>query len=197
MKIFSGKIGTDATVYNSTRGASERLGALHITQGKQLDKVPEAHAGDIVACVKLKETQTGDTLCDKNFPIVYDPVEYPEAAIAFAIEPKSRQDEEKISVALHKILEEDPALHFSRDAQTKEFLLSGSGQLHVETVVEKLKKRYGVEVTLHPPKVPYKETITARAEVQGRHKKQTGGRRQSCDCKVVFEPLPRGSGFIF
>ena len=166
-------------------------------RARQLDKVTEAHAGDIIACVKLKETQTGDTLCDKQAQIVYDPVEYPEAAIAFAIEPKSRQDEEKISVALHKILEEDPALHFSRDAQTKEFLLSGSGQLHVETVVEKLKKRYGVEVTLHPPKVPYKETITQRAEVQGRHKKQTGGRGQFGDCKCVFEPLPRGGGFVF
>ena len=161
MKVISGKLQNDATVLNSSRGSMERLGMLHSIQGKQLDKVPEAHAGDIVACVKLKETQTGDTLCDKQAPIVYDPVVYPEAAIAFAIEPKSRQDEEKISVALHKILEEDPALHFTRDAQTKEFLLSGSGQLHVETVVEKLKKRYGVEVTLHPPKVPYKETITA------------------------------------
>ncbi len=197
MKVISGKVVTDATVFNATRSTNERLGALHSIQGKQLDKVPEAHAGDIIACVKLKETQTGDTLCDKSAPIVYDPVEYPEAAIAFAIEPKSRQDEEKISVALHKILEEDQALHFSRDAQTKEFLLSGSGQLHVETVVEKLKKRYGVEVTLHPPKVPYKETITLRAEVQGRHKKQTGGRGQFGDCKCVFEPLPRGEGFIF
>ncbi|HUS10526.1 MAG TPA: elongation factor G [Pyrinomonadaceae bacterium] len=197
MKVISGKLQNDATVLNSSRGAMERLGMLHSIQGKQLDKVPEAHAGDIVACVKLKETQTGDTLCDKQSPIVYEPVVYPEAAIAFAIEPKSRQDEEKISVALHKILEEDPALHFTRDAQTKEFLLSGSGQLHVETVVEKLKKRYSVEVTLHPPKVPYKETITARAEVQGRHKKQTGGRGQFGDCKVVFEPLPRGGGFVF
>jgi elongation factor G len=197
MKVISGKVGTDATVYNSSRSASERLGALHSIQGKQLDKVPEANAGDIIACVKLKETQTGDTLCDKAHIVIYDPVQYPEAAIAFAIEPKSRQDEEKISVAIHKILEEDPALHFTRDAQTKEFLLSGSGQLHVETIVDKLKKRYGVEVMLHPPKVPYKETITARAEVQGRHKKQTGGRGQFGDCKVIFEPLPRGSGFVF
>jgi elongation factor G len=197
MKVISGKLQTDANVLNSSRGTMERLGMLHSIQGKQLDKVPEAHAGDIIACVKLKETQTGDTLCDKQAPIVYDPVVYPEAAIAFAIEPKSRQDEEKISVALHKILEEDPAIHFTRDAQTKEFLLSGSGQLHVETVVEKLKKRYGVEVTLHPPKVPYKETITKRAEVQGRHKKQTGGRGQFGDCKVIIEPLPRGGGFVF
>jgi elongation factor G len=197
MKVISGKIATDATVYNSSRSTAERLGALHSIQGKQLDKLPEANAGDIIACVKLKETQTGDTLCDKAHVVIYDPVEYPEAAIAFAIEPKSRQDEEKISVAIHKILEEDPALHFTRDAQTKEFLLSGSGQLHVETVVEKLRKRYTVEVTLHPPKVPYKETITARAEVQGRHKKQTGGRGQFGDCKVIFEPMPRGGGFVF
>ncbi|HET6647524.1 MAG TPA: elongation factor G [Pyrinomonadaceae bacterium] len=197
IKVISGKLHTDATALNSSRGSMERLGALHVVQGKQLDKVSDAHAGDIIALVKLKETQSGDTLCDKQAPIVYPPVEYPEAAIAFAIEPKSRQDEEKISVALHKILEEDQALHFSRDSQTKEFLLSGSGQLHVETVVEKLKKRYSVEVTLHPPKVPYKETITQRAEVQGRHKKQTGGRGQFGDCKVVFEPLPRGGGFVF
>ncbi|HEV7857939.1 MAG TPA: elongation factor G [Pyrinomonadaceae bacterium] len=197
MKIISGHVQTDANVFNSTRGAQERLGALHVMQGKQIDKIPEAHAGDIIACVKLKETQTGDTLSDKNAPIVYDGVQYPEAAIAFAIEPKSRQDEEKISVALHKILEEDPALHFERDAQTKEFILSGSGQLHVETVIDKLRKRYGVEVALHPPKVPYKETITQRAEVQGRHKKQTGGRGQFGDCKVIFEPLPPGSGFVF
>src|SRR6266853_323640 len=197
MKIFSGKVGTDATVYNSTRGASERLGALHTTHGKQLDKVSEVNAGDIIACVKLKETQTGDTLCDKAKAIIYDPVEYPEAAIAFAIEPKSRQDEEKISVAIHKILEEDPALTFTRDSQTKEFLLAGSGQVHVETIVEKLKKRYNVEVMLHPPKVPYKETITQRAEVQGRHKKQTGGRGQFGDCKCIFEPMPRGGGFVY
>jgi elongation factor G len=197
MKVVSGHIKHDATVQNTTRGTSERLGALHSMQGKQLDKVEEAGAGDIVACVKLRETQTGDTLADRAAPIVYDALQYPEAAIAFAIEPKSRQDEEKISVALHKILEEDPSLHFTRDAQTKEFILSGSGQLHVETVVQKLKDRYHVEVALHPPKVPYKETITARAEVQGRHKKQTGGRGQFGDCKVVFEPLERGAGFEF
>ena len=197
MKVISGRVRADATVQNTTRGAAERLGALHSMQGKQLDKVDEASAGDIIAVVKLKETQTGDTLADKAAPVVYDPIEYPEAAISFAIEPKSRQDEEKISAALHKILEEDPSLHFSRDAQTKEFILSGSGQLHIETVVEKLRNRYHVEVALHPPKVPYKETITARAEVQGRHKKQTGGRGQFGDCKVVFEPLPRGEGFRF
>jgi elongation factor G len=195
MKVISGKVATDATVYNSTRETQERLGALHVIAGKTLDKVNEASTGDIIAVVKLKDTQTGDTLCDKANPIVYPKVEYPEAAIAFAIEPKSRADEDKISAALHKILEEDPSLHFDRDAQTKEFILSGSGQLHIETVVKKLEQRYHVEVTLHPPKVPYKETITQQVEVQGRHKKQSGGRGQFGDCKCIFEPLERGSGF--
>jgi elongation factor G len=194
-KVISGKVSSDATVYNSTRDTSERLGALHAIQGKTLEKINQANTGDIVAVVKLKDTQTGDTLCDKAKPIMYPPVEYPEAAIAFAIEPKSRADEEKISAALHKILEEDPSLHFERDAQTKEFILSGSGQLHIETVVDKLRNRYHVEVTLHPPKVPYKETITQTVEVQGRHKKQSGGRGQFGDCKVIFEPLDRGAGF--
>jgi len=195
MKVISGKVASDATVYNSTRETMERLGPLHCISGKTLDKCDSAATGDIIACVKLKDTQTGDTLCDKAKPIVYPPVEYPEAAISFAIEPKSRADEDKISQALHRILEEDPSLHFDRDPQTKEFILSGSGQLHIETVVGKLKDRFHVEVTLHPPKVPYKETITTQAEVQGRHKKQSGGRGQFGDCKVIFEPLPRGAGF--
>jgi len=197
MKIVSGKISSDATVYNSSRDSQERLGALHVLQGKNLDKVNEAQTGDIIAVVKLKDTQTGDTLCDKAKSIVYPPVEYAEAAISFAIEPKSRADEDKISSALHKILEEDPSLHFDRDAQTKEFILSGSGQLHIETVVDKLKNRYHVEVALHPPKVPYKETITEQVEVQGRHKKQSGGRGQFGDCKCIFEPRERGEGFEF
>src|SRR5204863_8925415 len=180
---------------NTSRDTAERLGSLHVISGKTLDKVNEAATGDIIAVVKLKDTQTGDTLSDKAKPIVYPKVEYPEAAIAFAIEPKSRADEDKISAALHRILEEDPSLHFDRDPQTKEFILSGSGQLHIETVVKKLGDRYHVEVTLHPPKVPYKETITQTVEVQGRHKKQSGGRGQFGDCKVISEPLGRGAGF--
>ena len=195
LKITSGKLAPDATVYNSSRDVPERLGALHVIQGKNLEKVDAAQTGDIIAVVKLKDTQTGDTLTDRSTPIFYAPVEYPEAAISFAIEPKSRADEEKISAALHKILEEDPSLHFDRDAQTKEFILSGSGQLHIETVVDKLNRRYHVEVALHPPKVPYKETITQPVEVQGRHKKQSGGRGQFGDCKCVFEPLAHGAGF--
>ncbi len=197
MKVVSGKISNDATVYNSSQDEIERLGSLHVLQGKDLNKVDKAQTGDIIAVVKLKETQTGDTLCDKTNPIVYPDVKYREPAVAFAIEPKSRADEDKISVALHKILEEDPSLKFERDAQTSEFILSGSGQQHIEVIVGRLKSQYGVEVELHPPKVPYKETITARCEVQGRHKKQSGGRGQFGDCKVIFEPLAHGTGFQF
>ena len=197
IKVISGKVSSDATVLNPNRDTPERFGGLNVIQGKTLEKVDSAQTGDIVAVVKLKETQTGDTLCDKSSVIVYPNVKYREPAISFAIEPKSRADEEKISTALHKILEEDPSLKFDRDAQTKEFILSGSGQLHIETVVDRLKNKYGVEVALHPPKVPYKETITQQVEVQGRHKKQSGGRGQFGDCKCVFEPLERGAGFEF
>ncbi|CAN5729772.1 elongation factor G [soil metagenome] len=197
IKVISGKVSSDATVLNSNRDTAERFGGLNVIQGKSLEKVDSAQTGDIVAVVKLKETQTGDTLSDKNNIIVYPNVKYREPAISFAIEPKSRADEEKISTALHKILEEDPSLKFDRDAQTKEFILSGSGQLHIETIVDRLKNKYGVEVALHPPKVPYKETITQQVEVQGRHKKQSGGRGQFGDCKCIFEPLERGAGFEF
>ncbi|NNF00839.1 MAG: elongation factor G, partial [Pyrinomonadaceae bacterium] len=197
MKVVSGTIKSDATVYNSSRDENERLGALHVLQGKDLEKVDTAQTGDIIAVVKLKETQTGDTLCDKSSVIVFPEVKYRVPAVAFAIEPHSRSDEDKISGALHKILEEDPSLKFERDAQTSEFILSGAGQQHIEAVVHKLKERYDVNVDLHPPKVPYKETITAKVEVQGRHKKQSGGRGQFGDCKVIFEPLAHDAGFEF
>lgn len=196
MKIHAGTLRPDSNVFNSTKAITERIGPVHVVNGKELIKVEEAHAGDIVAVTKLKDTRTGDTLCDKAAPISYRPVVFPEPAIAFAIEPKSRQDEEKVSAAIQRMLDEDLALRFTRDQQTGEFLLAGSGQLHVEIVVAKLKKR-GVEVALHPPKVAYRETITKRVEAPGRHKKQTGGRGQFGDCKCVFEPQPRGAGFQF
>ncbi len=196
-KIYSGNVKSDATVYNVTKNTQERLGPLHVLQGKNLEKVSDAHAGDIIAVTKLKETTTGDTFADKAHPIVYEPVQFPTPAIAFAIEPKSRNDEDKLSQAIHKMLEEDLALRFDRDPQTKEFLLSGSGQTHIEVAVTKLKKRYGVEVELHPPKVAYLETFKGRIEVVGRHKKQTGGRGQFGEATCVFEGLPRGGGFEF
>jgi elongation factor G len=196
-KIYSGHVKSDATVFNVTKNTQERLGPLHVLQGKSLEKVAEAHAGDIVAVTKLKETTTGDTFAEKGAPVAYDAVHFPTPAIAFAIEPKSRNDEDKLSQAIHKMLEEDLALRFDRDPQTKEFLLSGSGQTHIEVAVNKLKKRYGVEVELHPPKVAYLETFRGRAEVVGRHKKQTGGRGQFAEATCVFEANPRGGGFEF
>ncbi|MGH9760596.1 MAG: EF-Tu/IF-2/RF-3 family GTPase, partial [Blastocatellia bacterium] len=196
-KVCSGVFKSDATVFNVTKNAQERLGPLHVIQGKNLEKIAEAHAGDIVAVTKLRETTTGDTFCDKAFPIAYDAVKFPTAAIAFAIEPKSRNDEDKLSQAIHKMLEEDLALHFDRDPQTKEFLLAGSGQTHIEVAVNRLKKRYGVEVDLHPPKVAYLETFRGRAEIVGRHKKQTGGRGQFGEATCIFEASPRGTGFQF
>jgi len=197
MKVFAGHVKADATLFNINRGAVERLGPLHVMQGRNMEKIGEAHAGDIVAVTKLRETQTGDTLCDKAAPICYPSTRYPEPAIHFAIEPKSRADEDKLSGAIHKMLDEDPQLHYDRNEETKEFELGGSSQQHIETVVAKLQHRYHVEVELHQPKVPYRETIKGRVEVQGRHKKQTGGRGQFGDCKCIFEPLPRGGGFEF
>jgi elongation factor G len=197
MKIWSGHLKSDASLYNIGKGAQERLGPLHLMLGKNVEKIAEAHAGDIVAVTKLKETETGDTLCDKANSIYYEPVKFPEAAINFAIQPKSRADEDKLSGAIHKLLDEDPLLRYTRNDETKEFELGGSSQQHVEAAVAKLKNRYHVEVELHQPKVPYRETIKSRVEVQGRHKKQTGGRGQFGDCKCIFEPLPRGGGFEF
>jgi elongation factor G len=197
LKIFSGVLKTDAVVANFSKGTVERLAHLAIPQGKAPIEVPELHTGDIGVVAKLKDTVTGDSLGDKDSPVLYQKLTYPEPLITFAIEPKARGDEDKISNALHRILEEDPTLRFGRDQQTNELLLSGMGQLHIETIVARLKKRFGVDVTLKPPKVPYRETIRGKADVQGRHKKQSGGHGQYGDCKIRMEPLPRGGNFEF
>lgn len=197
MRVRSGHFQSDGSYWNASRGIPERFSGLFLPQGKEHVSVPEARAGDIVAVAKLKETMTGDTLTAKDHPVVLPRLVVPEASIAYAIEPKTKGDEDKISTALHKLIEEDPSLHFQRDEQTKEFHLAGASQLHVEIAVARLKKRYGVEVILHPPKVPYRETITRKAEAHGRHKKQTGGHGQFADCRIRVEPLPRGSDFEF
>src|SRR5438874_2929231 len=196
-KVFSGVVKNDAVLQNFSRGAQEKLAHISIMQGKTAVPVPELHAGDIGAVAKLRETLTGDTLGDKSAPIRYPKVSFPEPAITFAIEPKSRADEDKLGVGIHKLMEEDAMLRFFRDAQTKEFLISGTGQQHIEVIVSKLKKRYHTEVNLKAPKVPYRETVRGRADVQGRHKKQSGGHGQYGDCKIKMEPLPRGAGFEF
>ena len=196
-KVISGILKNDANVSNFNRNSTERFQHLEVRQGKTAAAIPELHAGDIGTIAKLKDTTTGDTLGDKAGTIFYPAARIPEPSITFAIEPKTRADEDRIGVAIHKILEEDPALRFSRDPQTKEFLLSGAGQQHVEVVVAKLRKRYHVELTLHPPKVPYRETIRGKADAEGKHKKQTGGHGQFGLCRIKMEPLPRGSGFEF
>jgi elongation factor G len=196
-KVFSGVLKNDATVLNFSRGSQEKLAHISIMQGKTAVPVTELHAGDIGAVAKLRETLTGDTLGDKSAPIQYPKVKLPEPAITFAIEPKSRGDEDKLGPGLHKLMEEDAMLRFFRDAQTQEFLIAGTGQQHIEVVVSKMKKRYHAEVNLKAPKVPYRETIRGKADVQGRHKKQTGGHGQYGDCKIKMEPLPHGGGFEF
>jgi elongation factor G len=196
-KVFSGVLKNDASLANFSRSSQEKFAHISVMQGKTAVPVNELHAGDIGAVAKLKDTLTGDTLGDKSAPIQYPHVRLPEPAITFAIEPKSRADEDKLGPGIHKMLEEDAMLRFFRDAQTREFLIAGTGQQHIEVVVAKLKKRYHTEVVLKAPKVPYRETIRGRADVQGKHKKQTGGHGQYGDCKIKMEPLPRGSEFEF
>jgi elongation factor G len=196
-KVISGVIKNDATVENYTRRSQERLAHLSVMQGRKAVEVPELHAGDLGAVAKLRETLTGDTLGQKGAEIQVDMAKPPEPAMTYAIEPKTRADEDKLAPAIHKLMEEDLLIRFFRDPQTNEFLIGGAGQPHIEAIVNRLKKRYHAEVTLKAPKVPYRETIRAKAEAQGRHKKQTGGHGQFGDCKIRMEPMPRGGGFEF
>ncbi len=197
LRVVSGTLSSDTTVYNSRAEETERLGHLMILQGKQGSNVQKLVAGDIGGVAKLKITATGDTLCAKDRPVKLAWIQVAEPPMAFAVEPKSKGDEEKIGEALTRLMDEDIALRAGRDAETHEHLLSGNGQLHIEIAVAKLKHRYHVDVLLHPPKVPYRETILKPADGHGRHKKQTGGRGQFADCKIKIEPLPRGGDFAF
>jgi elongation factor G len=196
-KVISGVIKNDVTVENYTRRGQERLSHLSVMQGRKAVEVAELHAGDLGAVAKLRETLTGDTLGAKGAEIQIDLQPLPEPAMTYAIEPKSRADEDKLAPAIHKLMEEDLLIRFYRDPMTNEFLIAGAGQPHIEAIVSRLKKRYHAEVHLKAPKVPYRETIRGRAEAQGRHKKQTGGHGQFGDCKIRMEPLPRGGGFEF
>ena len=196
-KVISGKMKSDSTVLNYTRQEPEVVSHLYIMQGRKPVEVQELHAGDLGAAVKLRVTLTGDTLGEKGHDLFVEPVSMPEPAMTYAIEPKSRADEDKLAPALHKLMEDDPMVRFFRDTQTNEFLVAGAGQPHIEAIVSKLSRRYHTHVILHAPKVPYLETVRGRAEAQGRHKKQSGGHGQFGDCKLRIEPMPRGSGFVF
>jgi elongation factor G len=197
LRVFSGKLNPDSLVANISQETEEKLGGLFFLQGKEQVPAGQAKAGDIVATAKLKVTSTGDTLSAKGSDIAFQRIKFPEPSISFAIEPKSRADEDRISQASHRIMEEDPTVRFERDPDTGQLLISGGGELHVRIITDKLKKRYNVDVELKPPKISYKETVKGRADVQGRHKKQTGGRGQFGDVWIKMEPLARGQDFEF
>jgi elongation factor G len=197
LRVLSGVLHADSTVFNSSRNSKEKSGHLYAVLGKKHTALSSAGAGDIVAIGKLKDTQTGDTLCDEQAPIRYQKTALPRPVLSFAIEPKSSADIEKISLGLHKLIEEDPTLEFSRHADTKEMVLSGMSQWHIDLALEKLRRKYGAEVVLHMPKIPYRETIRSTAQAQGKYKKQTGGHGQYGDCWLELAPLPRGEGFHF
>ncbi|MDA8389062.1 MAG: elongation factor G [Nitrospiraceae bacterium] len=196
-RVYSGTISSDSNVFNAATGTKERVGQVFHLFGKKHTPVQGLGPGEIGVVAKLKDTNTGDTLSDEAHPLLFAKVRTAEPIISYAIESKSKGDEEKISSGLHKILEEDPALQFHRDEETKEMIISGMGQLHLEVALEKLKRKFGADVQMKTPKIPYRETITATAKVQGRYKKQSGGRGQYGDCWIEVKPRPRGQGFEF
>ncbi len=196
-RVFSGKLNSDTPVFNSSKKITEKFGNIFFLEGKSQKPAETLIPGDIAGVAKLKETLTGDTLCNDKNPIVFEKVAVPPPIMSFAIEPKSRGDEDKIATSIHRLEEEDPTIVFSRNLETKEMILSGMGQVHIEVTIEKMKRKFGVEVNLNTPKIPYKETIKGKTNVQGKYKKQSGGRGQFGDCWIDIEPLPRGGGFEF
>lgn len=197
LKVFSGSAKADAAMLNANTGTIEKLANLSLVQGKHHEHTDGVVAGQLCAVAKLKDVHTGNTLCDESRPLIIDPVVFPKAAISFAVEPVSQTDEEKISEALARLLEEDLSIAIKRDPETHELLVSGLGLLHIEVTMAKLEKRFHVKTHIHPPTVPYHETIRGTAKAEGRHKKQSGGRGQFGVCTIEISPLPSGSGFEF
>jgi elongation factor G len=197
VRVYSGTLKSDSSVYNATKQTKEKIGSLFHVQGKKQVSVQALTAGQIGAVAKLKETLTGDTLCAEAQPILLDFAKFADPVMSFAVAPKTRGDDDKVGIGIHKLLEEDPTLKFAFDEQTKEMVISGMGQVHLEVTLEKLKRKFGADVTMKTPKVPYKETIRSKAKAQGKYKKQTGGHGQYGDAWLEIEPLPRSSGFEF
>ncbi len=197
VRIMSGTLQADSAFFNASRQTKEKGGHLFFSIGKKHQQIDQVCAGDIVAIAKLKDTQTGDTICDDKHPIVYPGIKIMKPVMSYALEVKSKNEIDKVSLGLHKLVEEDPSLEFLRNDETKEMILSGVGQVHIDATLEKLRRKYGVDVNLHMPKVPYKETIHGVAQAQGKYKKQTGGHGQFGDCWLKLEPSPRGQGFEF
>ena len=196
-RVFSGVVKADSSVYNATQEIVERVGQVYLLQGKKQIAVTEISAGDIGAVAKLKVTTTSDSLSSENNPIQFDMVSFPKPVLTKALLPKTRTDEEKISNALKRLCEEDPTLRVERKAESHELLVSAMGQVHLDVSLERMKRRFGVEVDVNTPKVPYRETIQGTTKVQGRHKKQSGGRGQFGDTWIEISPLEKGGGFVF
>jgi len=197
LRVFSGTLAANTSFYNATKKTRERIGPVYILQVKEQRPLDVASCGDIVAIAKLKETVTNDSLSDEKDPVLFPQIVFPQAAISASVKPKSRQDEDKISIALHKLAAEDPTFSVSHDAQTKELIISGLGDLHLDVMVGRMKKRFNVEVELGTPKVSYKETISKGTKIQGKFKRQSGGRGQYGDVWIELQPLERGKGFEF
>ncbi|MFC1658884.1 elongation factor G [Candidatus Omnitrophota bacterium] len=197
LRIFSGKLAASSSFYNVSQKLTERFTQIYMLQGKEQRSIEEAAFGDIIAIPKLKQTQTGDSLAEQKHPVVFQPISFPETMISASVKPHSRQDEEKISQALAKLVAEDPTFKVSREQQTKELIISGMGDQHLDVMINRLKKRFNVQVDLGTPKVAYKETITKNAKVQGKYKRQSGGRGQYGDCWIEVNPLERGKEFEF
>ncbi|MGE0470140.1 MAG: elongation factor G [Nitrospira sp.] len=196
-RVLSGTIQADATVWNASKQVREKLGHFYEVVGKRHVSVESAQAGDIVAIGKLKDTQTGDTLCQESAPICYARLGMPKPILSFAVDAKSKAEIDKVSLGLHKLIEEDPTLEFTRNPETKEMVLSGMGQFHIDLALEKLLRKFGADVGLHTPKIAYRETIKSQSQAQGKYKKQTGGHGQYGDCWLEVVPQPRGQGFAF
>ncbi|MDR7478100.1 MAG: elongation factor G [Armatimonadota bacterium] len=196
-RVYSGTLRSDSQVYNANKERAERVGQLYLLRGKQQIPVSEVPAGDLGAVAKLSETQTNDTLCSKDHPVRLRPVEFPRPAISMTVEPKSKQDEDKLGQALARLAEEDPTLHVEHDPESKKTILSGLGESHLEIVADRLRRKFHVEVQLGQPHVPYRETVRKKATAEGRYVKQTGGRGQYGVCTIEIEPLPRGTGYEF
>lgn len=197
LKVYSGKLQSGTDVYNSTQEASERIGQIYALNGRDRKEIGIVSAGDIAALVKLKSTKTGDTFCDQKDQLTLPPTEFPTPVINMGIRPKNRGDEEKIANGFAKLHDEDPTFIMEVDADIRQTIIYGQGELHLDVMVDRLRRRFGVEAELQKPRIPYRETITAKAEAQGKYKRQSGGRGQYGDVWLKVEPLPRGEGFQF
>jgi elongation factor G len=196
-RVFSGRLRPDSSVFNATQNTEERIGQLFSLRGKEHENVSEVSAGDIGAVAKLQHTHTGDTLSSKDDPVLLPPIELPEPLLAYAVEPKTKGDEDKLSTGLARLREEDPTLRMARSDETHETVMYGMGEAHLEVQMERLKRKFGVEVATHPAKIAYRETIKRKGKGVGRHVKQTGGHGQYAVCNIEIEPLPRGEGFVY